>query len=89
MDIIFTCPRLCHSLPFLKRAQIVKYLQLRWRPDAIAKELNITTWTVYNAKSNMARYGSIVKPLYTQLRRLFKFIETDKKAILELLLQKG
>ena len=85
MDIIFTCPRPYHSL-FSKQAQIVKYLQLRWRPDAIAKELNITTRTVYNAESNIAKYGSIVKPLYTQLRRPPKFTKADKKAMLELLL---
>ena len=89
MDIVPTRPRPRRSLPSLKRAQIVRYLQLRWRPDAIAKELSIRLRTVYNAESNIARYGSVIKPLYTQLGRPPKFTKADKEAVLELLLQEG
>ena len=67
MDIVPTRPRLYRGLPSIKRARIVRYLQLRWRPNAITKELNIGLRTVYNVESNIARYGSIVKPLYTLL----------------------
>jgi len=86
MAIIFTRLCLYHGLPSLKQAWIVKYLQLGWRPDAIAKELSIGLQTVYNAKSDIARYGSVVKPLYTRLGWPFKFTDVDKEAVLELLL---
>src|SRR6266568_3185397 len=88
MDIVPARPRPCHGLPS-KRARIVRYLQLRWRPDAIAKELSIGLRTVYDAESNIARYGSVVKPLYTWLGRPPKFTEADKEAVLELLLQES
>ena len=89
MDIVPTRPRPRRGLPSSKRARIVRYLQLGWRPDAITKELSIGLRTVYDAESNIARYGSVVKPLYTRLGRPPKFTEADKEAILELLLQEG
>ena len=89
MAIVPTRPRPRHGLPSSKRAQIVRYLQLGWRPDAISKELSIGLRTVYDAESNIARYGSVVKLLYTRLGRPFKFTDVDKEAVLELLLQEG
>ena len=86
MDIVPTRPCPHCGLPSSKRARIVRYLQLGWQPNAFAKGLSIRLRTVYNAKSNIARYGSVVKPLYTQLGRLPKFTKADKEAILKLLL---
>ncbi|OCK99144.1 uncharacterized protein K441DRAFT_541380, partial [Cenococcum geophilum 1.58] len=53
---------------------------------AIAKELSIRLQTVYDAESNIVRYGSVIKPLYIRLRRPPKFTKADKEAVLELLL---
>ena len=89
MAIVPTRPRPRRGLPSPKRARIIRYLQLRWRPDAIAKELSIGLRTVYDAKSNIARYGSVIKPLYTRFRRPSKFTNADKEAMLKLLLQEG
>ena len=82
-------PRPRRGCSSLKRLQIVKYLQLGWRPNASAKELNIRLQIKYNTKSNIARYRSVVKPLYTRLGRPPKFTKADKEAVLELLLQEG
>ena len=89
MAIVPTRPRPRRGLPSPKRARIIRYLQLRWRPDAIAKELSIGLRTIYDIESNIARYRSVVKPLYTRLRQPPKITKADKEAVLELLLQEG
>ena len=89
MDIIPTRSRPRRGHPSVKRARIVRYLQLGWRPNAITKELNIGLRTVYSIESNIARYRSVVKPLYILLGRPPKISKADKEAVLELLLQEG
>jgi len=77
------------GLPAPKRARILRYLLLGWRPHAIAEECNVGERTVYNIEENLFRYGSIVKPRYRMLGRPSKCIEAGKNALLEWLLRKG
>ena len=77
------------GIPPAKRAQILRYLLLAWRPDAIAEECHVSSSTVYNIERNLMLYGSTAKPRYRQLRRSPKLSEADKQALFECLLREG
>ena len=72
-----------------KRAQILRYLLLGWRPGAIAEECGVCQHVVYKMKENLMRYGSIRRPQYRSLGRPSKLTEADKNALLESLLREG
>ena len=40
-----------------RRADIVRLLELGWRPDAIAEQLHISRATVYRIEHYLIRYG--------------------------------
>ena len=40
-----------------RRADIVRLLELGWRPDAVVEQLYVSQATVYNTKRNLIRYG--------------------------------
>lgn len=53
-----------NALPPVIRSQIVRYLLLHWRPDAIADNVNCSTRTVYNIQENLFMYGSPFRPQF-------------------------
>lgn len=81
--------RLTRGLSPVKRAQILRYLLLGWRPDNIASECHVAVRTVYNIQNNLMRYGSVCRPHYRQLGRAHKLSDADEEALFQYLLSEG
>src|SRR5437762_1774438 len=82
-------PRRPQGLLRSNRAQIVRYLRLSWRADAIAETCHVHISTVYRIESNIMRYGGPTVLRYRSLGRPSKLTQADKKALLEWLLIDG
>lgn len=67
-------------------ATIVRYLMLRWRPDAITKETFIGLSTIYDWEYNLMKYSSTARLYIFIIDRLKKLLRQDKMALLEWLL---
>src|SRR5436309_8956504 len=72
-----------------KHAQMLRYLLLGWRSDAIAEECHVGVSTVYEMQSNLMRYGNITKPHLRLLGWPRKLTEADKQALFTLLVMEG
>ena len=72
-----------------RRADMVRLLELGWRPDAIAEQLHVSRATVYNTERNLMRYGQPVRPHVRKAGRPAALTRSDREALLELLLHDG
>ena len=72
-----------------RRADMVRFLELGWRPGAIAKHLHVSEATVYNTEQNLMRYGLPLKPRVRKTGRPAALTKADRVALLELLLDEG
>ena len=69
-----------------RRADMVRLLELGWRPDAIAEQLHVSRTTVYNTENYLIRYGQPIRPYVRKTGRLVALTRADREALLELLL---
>ena len=72
-----------------RRADMVRFLKLGWRPGAIAKHLHVSEATVYNTEQNLMRYGLLLKPYIRKTGRPAALTKADRVALLKLLLNEG
>ena len=69
-----------------RRADMVRLLELGWRPDAIAEQLHVSQATVYNTERNLMRYGQPIRPCVWKTGRLAALTKANREALLKLLL---
>jgi transposase len=68
------------------RADMVRLLELGWRPDAVAEQLHVSRATVYNTERNLTRYGQPIRPHVRKAGRPAALTKADREALLKLLL---
>ncbi|KAL8799946.1 MAG: hypothetical protein Q9182_005516 [Xanthomendoza sp. 2 TL-2023] len=68
-------------LPTAICTKLVRYLLLKWTPDAIAAELNVGRSTVYELEGNIYRYGSSKRPPRAAKGRSSKLTVAARKAL--------
>ena len=68
------------------RADMVRLLELGWRPDAVAEQLHVSWTTVYNTEHNLMRYGQPIRPCVRKAGRSAALTRADREALLKLLL---
>jgi transposase len=62
---------------------------LNWPVDAIVEHTKASKTMVYDIKSNLARYGSTVRPQMAKFGWPSKLTKADEKAVFEWLLTEG
>ncbi|KAK9375808.1 uncharacterized protein V1513DRAFT_307525 [Lipomyces chichibuensis] len=67
-----------NGLTLDQRSQILRYLLLGWKPEAIGKECGVSARAVFSIQSNLLRYGSVRKPYFRQLS------QADENALLNI-----
>jgi transposase len=72
-----------------RRADMVRLLELGWRPDAVAEQLHVSRATVYNTERNLMRYGQPIRPRVRKAGRPAALTKANREALLELLLHDG
>ena len=69
-----------------RHADMVRLLELGWRPDAVAEQVHVSRATVYNTERNLMRYSQPIRPRVRKAGRPAALIKADREALLELLL---
>ena len=82
-------PQNHRGLPQHKRAEIVQLLFLGWKPDCIAKTVQVSQSTVERIEKNLAKYGTVTQPHCCRLGRPKRLTEADKEAVFSMLLEEG
>ena len=72
-----------------RRADMVRLLELGWRPDAIAEQLHVSRTTVYNTENYLIQYGQPIRPHVRKTGRPAALTKADREALLKLLLHDG
>lgn len=73
-----------HRLDNRVRLEIVRrLLDKYWKPDGIARDLNVSIKTVYRIKNNLIKYGSAVPPREKTLGRPKGLSKEDEDYLLE------
>jgi transposase len=70
-------------------ARIFTFIELGWKPSAIAKKLHISTRTVEKMQQNLLIYGSMRKPQLLARGRPHKMTLADEDALLDYLIAFG
>jgi transposase len=69
--------------------RIFAYLELGWKPAAIAAKVNISTKTIQRMEQNLHTFGSMRPPQFHTRGRPYKMTLADEDALLEYLLTFG
>ena len=69
-----------------RRADMVRLLELGWRPDAVAEQLHVSQATMYNTERNLIQYSQPIRPHIQKAGRLAALIKANREALLKLLL---
>ena len=64
-----------------RRADMVRFLKLGWRPGVIAKHLHVSEATVYNTEQNLMQYGLSLRPHVQKTGRPVALIKADRVAV--------
>jgi hypothetical protein len=75
-----------HLDPY-RRAKAVRYLLLRWRPEAIAREINCSKTTIFNMQRNLWLYGSTRRPFRRVMGCPRKITHADEKRLVDFLVR--
>ncbi len=70
-----------------KRSKVVRYLLLRWRPEAIANEVQCHVSTVYDMRRRLWLYGSISTPFRHTMSYPRKITREDEKRFINFLIR--